>query len=53
MRLYLVRHGQTDMNKRNMFYGWMRISTKRVYSRQSSCGSISGRFLLMPFTAVI
>ena len=22
MRLYLVRHGQTDMNKRNMFYGW-------------------------------
>ncbi len=22
MRLYLVRHGQTDMNKNNMFYGW-------------------------------
>ena len=22
MRLYLVRHGQTDMNKRNMFSGW-------------------------------
>ncbi len=22
MKLYLVRHGETDMNVRNMFYGW-------------------------------
>ena len=22
MKLYFVRHGETDMNARNMFYGW-------------------------------
>ena len=22
MKIYFVRHGETDMNARNMFYGW-------------------------------
>ncbi|MBQ7104112.1 MAG: histidine phosphatase family protein, partial [Anaerotignum sp.] len=22
VKLYFVRHGETDMNARNMFYGW-------------------------------
>ena len=22
MKIYFVRHGETDMNKNNMFYGW-------------------------------
>lgn len=22
MKLYLIRHGETDWNLRNMFYGW-------------------------------
>ena len=35
MRLYLVRHGQTDMNKNQMFYGWTDVDINAEGVRQA------------------
>ena len=35
MKLYLVRHGQTDMNKNNMFYGWTDADINETGLRQA------------------
>lgn len=35
LRLYLVRHGQTDMNKNNMFYGWTDADINETGLRQA------------------
>lgn len=34
MKIYFVRHGETDMNARNMFYGWYDADIRKGYLRR-------------------
>ena len=34
MKIYFVRHGETDMNARNMFYGWYDADINERASRR-------------------
>ena len=35
MKLYLVRHGQTDMNKEKLYYGWTDCPINEVGKKQA------------------
>ena len=35
MKLYLVRHGQTDMNKEKLYYGWTDCPINDVGRKQA------------------
>ena len=35
MKLYLVRHGQTDMNKEKLYYGWTDCPINEIGIKQA------------------
>ena len=54
MKIYFVRHGETDMNARNMFYGWYDadINEKGIAQAEELRAALK-RYILMRFIPVI
>ena len=52
MKIYFVRHGETDMNARNMFYGWYDADINEKGIAQAEKRHLK-RYILMRFIPVI
>ena len=48
MKIYFVRHGETDMNKNNMFYGWYDEDiNEKVFLRRKICVRLLRIYILI------